>query len=415
MTHTDNPASTSVVSSAHGDLPSFYRNRMTQVALLTKEQELEIFQRLEQSETKLRELEGNPGADAMDRDRLVKQADETRKAIAEANLRLVTSIAGKFVNSELPIHDLIQEGNIGLMTAIGKFEYRRGNKLSTYATMLIRQAIIHAIERQEHTIRISGKMLGMIRKVEVVSKRLAWEYGYEPSLEEIADEIQLPVERVQKLQMMACRTTSLNAPVGDSDGACFGDSLVDESAGNPMENADRLISAHRLKQVFGLLTEREREVIKQRFGLRDGSCRTLGEIACQLGVTSERVRQIETEALEKIRGFIEGRGLDFPSENQAAGNPGEVTSSARADQPAATAPMTHGNWFRLVIRSIKENANHHIWNNNGTWWCKFSLESDSGAKKRISKSLKTKDLDWARAIRDRLLKALHNASGRIVT
>jgi len=251
MTHTDNPASTSVVSSAHGDLPSFYRNRMTQVALLTKEQELEIFQRLEQSETKLRELEGNPGADAMDRDRLVKQADETRKAIAEANLRLVTSIAGKFVNSELPIHDLIQEGNIGLMTAIGKFEYRRGNKLSTYATMLIRQAIIHAIERQERTIRISGKMLGMIRKVEVVSKRLAWEYGYEPSLEEIADEIHLPVERVRKLQTMACRTISLNAPVGDSDGACFGDSLVDESAGNPMENADRLISAHRLKQVFG--------------------------------------------------------------------------------------------------------------------------------------------------------------------
>ena len=413
MTHTDNPASTSVVSSAHGDLPSFYRNRMTQVALLTKEQELEIFQRLEQSETKLRELEGNPGADAIDRDRLVKQADETRFAIAEANFRLVASIANKRAKRGLPFDDLFQEGNIGLMKAVEKFDYRLGNKLSTFATKLIHQAISRAIADQSRTIRLPGKKLSDISKMEAVREHLTKEYGYEPSLEEIADEIHLPVEHVQKLQMMACSTTSLNAPVGDSDGACFGDFLEDEAAGNPMENADRLILADKIKRVFGLLSERERKVIEQRFGLRDGSCRTLGEIACQLGVTSERVRQIEVEALEKIRGFIEGRGLDFPSQDQAAGNPGEVTSSARVDQPAATAPMTHGNWFRLVIRSIKENANHHIWNNNGTWWCKFSLESDSGAKKRISKSLKTKDLDGARSIRDRLLNALRDASGRI--
>ena len=413
MTHTDNPASPSVVSSALDDLPPFYRKNMSQVPLLTKEQEVKIFQRLEQSETKLRELQGNSGVDAIDRHRWIKQANEARTAIAEANLRLVASIANKYVNRGIPFGDLIQEGNIGLMTAVGKFEYRRGFKFSTFATLLIKQAITRAIEYQARTIRIPGKMLGTIHKLEFVRKQLTQECGHEPSPEEIAEEIQLPVERVRKLQMMACHMTSLDAPVGDSDGACFGNFLEDESAGNPMENADRLISADRLKQVFSLLTKREREVIEQRFGLRDSSSRTLGEIAGQLDVTSERVRQIEVEALEKIRSFMEGRGLECSSENQDDANPGDVTTSARVEKPAAAAPMTQGNWFRLTIRSIKENANHHIWNNNGTWWCKFTLESDSGTKKRISRSLKTKSLDGARTIRDRLLDALRDASGRI--
>ena len=258
-----------------------YLKEIGRVPLLTADQEKELAMRME-----------SENAD---------KAAEAQKQLAEANLRLVVSIAKRYVGRGMLFLDLIQEGNLGLIKAVEKFDYRKGYKFSTYATWWIRQAITRAIADQARTIRIPVHMVETINKLIRVSRNLLQKNGREPTDEEIAEEMEVPVERVREIKKIAQEPVSLETPVGEEDDSHLGDFIEDHDAPAPADAASFMLLKEQLEDVLGTLTPREKNVLRLRFGLEDGRARTLEEVGKSFNVTRERIRQIEAKALRKLR------------------------------------------------------------------------------------------------------------------
>ena len=284
-----------------------YLKEIGKVPLLTAEQEIDLAKAMEaglDAEKTLADDEGkNKLSDAKKKElkQIIYEGDEAKKRLAEANLRLVVSIAKRYVGRGMLFLDLIQEGNLGLIKAVEKFDFRKGFKFSTYATWWIRQAITRAIADQARTIRIPVHMVETINKLIRVSRQLLQELGREPLPEEVAKEMNLPVERVREILKISQEPVSLETPIGEEEDSHLGDFIQDDNVPVPADAAAFTLLKEQLVEVLDTLTEREQKVLRLRFGLDDGRARTLEEVGKEFNVTRERIRQIEAKALRKLR------------------------------------------------------------------------------------------------------------------
>ncbi|MFI6655985.1 sigma-70 family RNA polymerase sigma factor [Streptomyces sp. NPDC050523] len=286
------------------DLFRQYLREIGRIPLLTAAEEVELARRVEAGLFAEEKLGNTPSLDsqlALDLDRLVVMGRMAKRRLIEANLRLVVSVAKRYVGRGLTMLDLVQEGNLGLIRAVEKFDYARGYKFSTYATWWIRQAMSRALADQARTIRVPVHVVELINRVVRVQRRMLQERGYEPTPEEVAAHLDLPPERVSEVLRLAQEPVSLHAPVGEEDDVALGDLIEDGDATSPVESAAFLLLREHLEAVLSTLGERERKVVQLRYGLADGRPRTLEEIGRIFGVTRERIRQIESKTLNKLR------------------------------------------------------------------------------------------------------------------
>ncbi|MGW7420201.1 RNA polymerase sigma factor [Streptomyces sp. NPDC054813] len=290
--------------SPSSDLFRQYLREIGRIPLLTAAEEVELARRVEAGLFAEEKLGGAPDLDselALDLDRLVVMGRMAKRRLIEANLRLVVSVAKRYVGRGLTMLDLVQEGNLGLIRAVEKFDYARGYKFSTYATWWIRQAMSRALADQARTIRVPVHVVELINRVVRVQRRMLQERGYEPTPEEVAAHLDLAPERVGEVLRLAQEPVSLHAPVGEEDDVALGDLIEDGDAASPVESAAFLLLREHLEAVLSTLGERERKVVQLRYGLADGRPRTLEEIGRIFGVTRERIRQIESKTLNKLR------------------------------------------------------------------------------------------------------------------
>ncbi|MFL4950560.1 RNA polymerase sigma factor [Streptomyces sp. MMS24-I31] len=286
------------------DLFRQYLREIGRIPLLTAAEEVELARRVEAGLFAEEKLGSTPDLDsqlALDLDRLVVMGRMAKRRLIEANLRLVVSVAKRYVGRGLTMLDLVQEGNLGLIRAVEKFDYARGYKFSTYATWWIRQAMSRALADQARTIRVPVHVVELINRVVRVQRRMLQERGYEPTSDEVAAHLELPPERVTEVLRLAQEPVSLHAPVGEEDDVALGDLIEDGDAASPVESAAFLLLREHLEAVLSTLGERERKVVQLRYGLMDGRPRTLEEIGRIFGVTRERIRQIESKTLNKLR------------------------------------------------------------------------------------------------------------------
>ncbi|MDI6821447.1 MAG: RNA polymerase sigma factor RpoD [Actinomycetota bacterium] len=281
-----------------------YLKEIGKVPLLTAKEEVELAKKIEAGEMAARKLEENSGlprAEIRRLNRLIEGGSVAKRKLVEANLRLVVSIAKRYVGRGMLFLDLIQEGNLGLIRAVEKFDYRKGYKFSTYATWWIRQAITRAIADQARTIRIPVHMVETINKLIRVQRQLLQDFGREPTPEEIAREMDLSPEKVREILKISQEPVSLETPIGEEEDSQLGDFIEDQEAEVPADAASFSLLQEQLREVLDTLSERERKVIELRFGLIDGHPRTLEEVGRVFGVTRERIRQIESKTLSKLR------------------------------------------------------------------------------------------------------------------
>jgi RNA polymerase primary sigma factor len=281
------------VEASLDDPVRMYLREIGRVPLLSAEEEVRLAQRMERG--KAERLKINPNH------RIIEDGEEAQRRLTEANLRLVVSVAKKYIGRGMSLLDLIQEGNIGLIRAVEKFDYTKGYKFSTYATWWIRQAITRAIADQARTIRIPVHMVETINRLIRISRRLLQDLGREPTSEEIAAQMDISPEKVREIIKVSQEPVSLETPIGEEEDSHLGDFLEDHTALAPAEAASHQLLKEQVEDVLDSLTERERKVLQLRFGLDDGRSRTLEEVGKEFHVTRERIRQIEAKALRKLR------------------------------------------------------------------------------------------------------------------
>lgn len=332
------------------------------------------------------------------------KGDETKNELVLANLGLVTALARKYTKYGLEIEDLEQEGRIGLGKAIEKFDHHRGCQLATYAEHWIRQAMTRALSKQARTIRIPEERLTEIRKLKAVADGLRKEFGCEPSAEVIAWEMDIPERQVCALLAMDQQTVSMHTPARNKDGATIIDFVADSSAKEPGMEMDLSIHHRWLRESLEILTDREREVFQMRHGIGNRRTQSLEEIGIKFGVCGERIRQIHNKAYEQVVSFMRGKesNIFLKKIKDSVARNNQANRANKAKDPNTIAGQKRPK-SGLKTRNTKANPNHNLWNNNGTWYCKFRIYAAGGKTQKINKSLKTRSVEDARIYRDEMM------------